>query len=195
MAAAAAYMASRYLSMNNRPFVLPAFPKNTNGKWYDAFRVEESTVCAIVDRIQEMYDDKRGGNANLVPLADTSAKHNLSMHGVGKVSMRAEKSGRDYGAITLAASEAAQPSAMDASWDTVGGGSSSTAMRCGNRAGEDPGVGTIATTSSPVASENIVAVAGGSGAQGMPPMKRKEGEIEVPPEKRVRNAKGDSDLL
>jgi len=65
VAAAAAQMASEYLESKQRPFPLPAHPKGSNGEWYGAFQVRESTVRTIVEAIKQMYDDNRGAGGSL----------------------------------------------------------------------------------------------------------------------------------
>ena len=79
LAAASAWMASSYLEAKQRPFVLPAHPPGSaDGKWYHAFQVREATVRAIVEQIQQMYDENKGGGGGVL-LANSGAVERMRM--------------------------------------------------------------------------------------------------------------------
>ena len=81
LAAAAVYMASSYLQMKQRPITLPDHRDARGvGKWYAAFNVRETTVRAIVEQIQQMYDDNKGGGAVL--LSNSGAVEKMRVQGV-----------------------------------------------------------------------------------------------------------------
>jgi len=47
--------------------------------WYSAFQVSETTVRAIVQQIQQMYDDNKGGTGGGVLLANSGAVERMRM--------------------------------------------------------------------------------------------------------------------
>mmetsp|Transcript_39304 Transcript_39304/g.103644 ORF Transcript_39304/g.103644 Transcript_39304/m.103644 type:complete len:354 (+) Transcript_39304:510-1571(+) len=82
LAAAAAWMASSYLEAKQRPFPLPQHHNKRSGMeepWYSAFQVSETTVRAIVQQIQQMYDDNKGGTGGGVLLANSGAVERMRM--------------------------------------------------------------------------------------------------------------------